>query len=641
MFDFIRDHALKNVWCNQDPDSQFIFEPYRLTPADGVIVNCKVMWRNIALPDNTSYWHVYQIGQVNPTILGLFNNTGNWTSFADVCNQQKMICDIYTNLGVQLPRMETYYMYNNDKDIIIAVRNNSKIPFDFTKDTVYIRLYTNPYFSSLQADATNDFIKVQGSKCETTQAILDFQNTFNQYKQLPGLVYCFVNGYKIDSINPFNVQVGDIAEFVYDSSVKKVIDFKLSDLNTFQSTLDNKFKYLLHYPGFSNTIDFLSSIDFFIIDKYNQNQERGVYYHKNMEDAVRMVTHQDYSVVVAYIMGYVNILQQKAVPGRIINPQNLIIRLHIRYSGYQRSVVFENNRIKELYKLSDTDLVRAMVGMDSTVPNWTAANLENSFYTEIMGSNHNDITRSNVEQAYGYNALSKILGDTPTPTYTNSNLQSINVPYGLQNNSTAYEYDSNGVLLEYNYHNTGSIYTANNPDTRLIEMISGKGSKTLNDIFGTNNITLLSSSNYRVYVCKMLNGVPDNIWKDVTGTDSYIVSSGVLKWADNKIDPLIRVRTTYYFLCNDLQLQANTGVIEFSLDNLETRAGVTAEYVMQVPMGEIDVFLNGRSLIKNLDYFIQFPKIVIINKEYLINPLTDLQSVERAAEARESLRQER
>lgn len=628
MFDFLKDHAIKNVWCSPDQDTQLIIEPAKLTPVDGAITNFKVMWRNVSLPDLTSYWHVYQIGQVHPLIVGLFPKVNIWTSFAESCNQQKMICDVYLNSGIQLPRIETFYMYNNDKDLIIAVRNNYKIPFDFINDKVFIRVYSNEFFNSARANNITDKIYVEGIKATSTNDILTLQNNFNNYNALSGLTYAFINGYKVNAINLLTMRIGDVGEFVYDSSIDKVIDFKIDDLNTFESTLDNKIKYLLHHLGTDeDNIEFHDDIDFFIIDKFAPNFERGVYYHRNKEDAIRMLTHRDYSISTPYVLGYVDSLQLKAVADRVIDPKNLIIRLHVRKSGYLRPVIFEHNRIKELYKMSDEDILRAMVGIDAVVDNWKAATLEASSYTKIMRSKYLEVTNSLVQYGYGYNSISKIIGDTPEKTFIQSFRQVVNVPYGLQSNSTAYEYDSNGVLLEYNYHVLGSIYASNNSNTRMVEIISGKGSSTLDDVFGIDNVPVPNNSSYRVYICNMVTGVPDNNWIDVTGTDSYFINNGMVKWSDPAIDPYIRVRSNEYFLAYNLSLQANIGSIKFSFVNTENREGVINNYVMQVPMGEIDIFLNGKSLIKNLDYFVHFPEVVIVNKEYLINPLTDFQDI--------------
>ena len=627
MFDYIKDHAIKNVWCTPDQDLQVIIEPARLTLPTGAFISFKVLNKKIDLPDFSSYWHVYQIGQLHPLIVGLFPIDNKWISFDQACNNQKTICDIYLNSGIQLPRFNTFYMYTNEKNLIVAVRKNNKIPFDFLNDKVFLRVYNNEYYNSNRSDALVDTIHVEGIKPTSTIEILNFQIKYNSYLSKPGLTYAFVNGYKVKDINLITLSIGDFAEFVYDSSINSTIDFKINDLKTFESILDNKIKYILHYLGTDDTIQYQDDIDFFIIDKANTIKEKGVYFHKNNKDSIRMLTHRDYSIVTAYVLGYVNTLQKTYTDLDVINPNDLTIRLHIRKSGYLRPIIFEHNRIKELYKMSDDHIVNAMVGIDSLVTVWDAANLENSNYTKIMQSKYTEITNEMVQYGYGYNSVSRIIGDTPFKTRLESFRQVIDVPYGLQSSSTVYEYNENGLLIGYYPHYNGSKYASVNNNARLIEIISGVGSLFLDDVFGIDNVPVPLDSSYRVYMCYMVGGVPNNIWSDVTGTDSYFLQNNKIKWVDQNIDPYIRVRSNHTFLSYELNLQANIGLIKFDIDNIENREGITAERVMQVPMGELDIFLNGKSLIKGLDYNVNFPEVVIFNKEYLINPLTDFQNI--------------
>lgn len=627
MFDYIKDHAVKNVWCVPDQDSQVIIEPAKLTPLIGAYISFKVLNKKIDLPDMSSYWHIYQIGQLHPLIIGLFPKNNKWVSFDQACNNQKTICDIYLNSGIQLPRFNTYYMYTDEKNLIIAVRKNNKIPFNFLSDKIFLRVYNNEYFNSDRSDALIDSIHVEGIKPTSTAEILSFQNKYNTYLNLPGLTYAFVNGFKVKDINLLTLNIGDYGEFVYDSSIVKTIDFNVGELETFVSTIDDKIKYILHYLGNDDIIQYQDDIDFFIINNVNTIKEKGVYFHKNNKDSVRMLTHRDYSIVTPYVLGYVTTLQKSLTDSSIINPNDLVIRLHIRKSGYSRPIIFEHNRIKELYKLSDDNIIKAMIGVDSLVPSWKASELENSNYTKIMQSHYTEITNEMVQYGYGYNSISRIIGDTPYKTKLESSRQVSIVPYGLQSNSTVYEYDNNGLLLGYYPHSNGSSYVAVNNDTRVIEIISGVGSLFLDDSFGSNNVELPLDSSYRVYVTMKTGGVPDNIWSDVTGTDSYYLENNKIKWVDTNFDPYIRVRSNHTFLSYDLNLQANIGLIKFDLNNIENREGFTAEYVMQVPMGELDIFLNGKSLIKGLDYNVNFPEVVIFNKEYLVSPLTELQNI--------------
>jgi hypothetical protein len=351
MFDFIKDHALRNVWCTPDQDNQLIIQPARLTTYGGAKGSYKVIWRNVPLPDTTSQWHVYQIGQVHPLILGLFPKCNEWVSFSETCNRQKMVCDIYNVYGVQIPRVDTFYIHNEDRNLLVAVRKNAKVAFDFNSDAIYLRLYSNHFFNTNRSSSVNDLIHVQGGTFANTAEIIAFQTIYNTYVAKAGHTYCFVNGYKVDAIDIINVKPGDVAEFVYDSSIYKVVDFKIKDLREFNSSLDQKRKYLLHYAGMDNeTIDYQDDVDVFVYLNKGSNRSKGLYYHKNNEDALRQLTHRDYSLCVPYLSNYYNELQRTNQDSTgtnvIVNQNEIYVRLHIRLSGYDRSLIYTRCKMK-------------------------------------------------------------------------------------------------------------------------------------------------------------------------------------------------------------------------------------------------------------------------------------------------------
>lgn len=628
MYDYLKDHALQNVWCTPDQDNQLILRPAKLTPPGGAIHRHRVMWRNVLLPDDVSTWHVYQVGQLHPKILGLLPNVNEWQKFSDACNANKMIVDLYTGKGMMLPRFDSYYMYNSDRDLIIAVKQNNKLPLDLNTEAIYLRVYTNAFFDSSRASNVNDFIRVQGIIPDTTQNIIDFQNLYNTYVAKPGLTMAFVNGVRVTQIDLIQGAVGDVMEFVYDSSVKKVVDFLVEDLRAFQSILDSKLKYLLHYSGVdSGTIDYRDDIDVYIIDPYTSGRFRGLLFHKNVNDALRQVTHRDYSIPTGYVAGYTAPFNALSTGGRTVLTSALHVRLQIRKAGYDRVLIDEANRISELYKMSDDNVVRAMLGLDSLVTNWKAETLENSDYVKLMDGKAMDATNQRVQDAYGYNSIAKIIGDTPTKTYNYSGRKAIDVPYGLQSRSTAYEYDSNGYLLGWYHHINATRYLCQSNSCAMVEMISGLGQLASGDRRGVNALAVDTLQSYRVYRNQTSSiGVPAD-WVDVTDTDQYLVTNGLLQRTDGITTGNFIVRDEKTFLGYDLEIMMSNGDLRFGLSQKIMIGGTLTLVAMEVPMDELDIFLNGKSLIRGLDYHVRFPEVAIVNKEYLVNPLTTAQKI--------------
>lgn len=623
MYDYLVAHARKNVWCTPGQDRQMIVQPKRLTRYGGEWNKVEVLWRKLTLPEHGPRFHVYQIGQLHPTLMGLFDVQDEWVTLAQACIDQNMITDVYANSGVQMPRTQVWYRVTEDRDLILAVKQQPGIAIDFNADDLFFRVYTNAYFSTSESDPLNDFVDVQGGPMADGTAILNLQEQYDiAAARSLGHVYGFVNGMRVAAISLLTVKPGDVAEFVYDSSIYKVLDFTVQDLLSFNSDLDVKHKYLLHYPGIGERgIDYQDDLDLFVVKPGSASQFSGIYYHRNQPDAVRMVTHKDYSIPVAYLTGYAAHQADWSDVG------SLHVLVHIRKSGYHRPLVNVHNRIKELYKMADADVVQAMVGVDAVVPVWTAASLESSGYTQLMRAGLNDIDRPMVQNAYGYNAISQLLADTPSDTRVSSTLKIADVPYGLQYSSTAYEYDAQGLLLDWHTHSAGSLYTAADYNAALVEMIVGRVSTRLDEIYGEPTMPINPALEYRMYLCELENGIPNNKFVDVTATGQYTIIAGQLTWLADLSRYYPMVRSNAISLGYKLAVPMQSGVLKFTLTHLQSRNGAESNWPMQVPMGELDVFLNGYSLIEGVDYFVQHPEVVIVNKTHLINPQTDVQQL--------------
>jgi len=542
---------------------------------------------------------------------------------ADAMKSMSLIADFYTVDGVQIHRSQVWYRLTRDNDLIIAVRmpEYSRIPINLDTQELFMRLYTNAYFQSTRADTADDVIYVEGIQAVASSDILDIQNKITTYRnKSQGHVTCYINGFRVDTIDMINASVGDYLEFIYDGSVKRVVTFNVTDLQQFTSILDSVSKYLLHYAGNVGEIEYHDDVDFYLIKPTGQgNRFKGLYYHKNNPDAVRMVTHQDYSVPVQYLASYA-----QAHP-EFVNIDEMKLVVQIRNSGYERPLISEHHHIQDLYKLDDDDLVAAMVGINSIVDVWAAPNLENSEYCAIMRAELGTLTIKQVQDAYGYNAISKLVGDTPQRTVLESSAQRITIPAGLSDDCTVYEYDAEGLLLGYYVHTTGQAYQCQNATARLCEVLSGQASHELDCAWNVPTETLNLNLNHRFYTCGQADGLIDNLWVDVTGTDQYAIINGVLTWLVDHTNRYTLRRSNAKHLIYEMDYAAVDSLITFSLS--EYRSDIDDERTLGVPLGELDVFLNGYSLIEKIDYIVDFPRVTVINKEYLDNPDSQTQKL--------------
>ncbi len=616
MNEFLIDHAIKNVWCSPEQDLQAIFKPARITRFGGVEGSARVLWGVIPLPTPRGRYHLYQIGQLHPKLIGLFSQRNVWQCVANVMGRETLIMDIYSKKGVQIPRAESWVLVNDDQNLILAIKDQQRLPVNFHTESIYFRFYSNAYFDSLRSNNAFDKIECVGARIVEITDLLAIQNKFNERVSQTGHAYAFHNGYAVGNFTLATVQVGDYVEYVYDSSIKRVVDVNITDLPTFDSLLDLKRKYLVHYPEFGNEIiEYRDDVDFFLINKDTTPALfKGIYYHRNQDDSVRMVTHKDYSIPVPYVSAYA------ADNASIGSVDDFTLRIHVRKSGYDRPLIHDHHRIKELYKLDDQQVKNALLGIDSVVDEWRADRLEASDYCRLMQSRHDVISQPLVQNAYGYNAISKLLADTPTAVQNSAVGRVAKLPSGLRNAATVYEYDNQGYLTGFYRHTAGEDYRPVINETVMVEAVVGLGGNTPSNVYDKAIQAYDPKFNYRFYKCPIRNGAPTEVWVDVTGTADYEIKSGEIRWKLDRSRWLTMVRSDERFVSYSLNLARSDGLLRFTLMSNESRVpGIVSSLPIRVPYGELDLWLNGRPIIEGLDYFVKWPQIVIVNKEYL-NP---------------------
>ena len=404
--ELIKD-ALKNVWSIPDPNSQVIVQPGRLSANSGVSRVINIGWSKVSLPDLTTTWHVYQIGQIHPLLLNLFDIKEKWTSLAEACNRRQLVCNVYNQYGIAVPLSRSYYLRMPDNNLVVAVEKNAKLGINIAAEVLYLRIYRNQYFqSSLSEEAVT--IEVDGGKMLNNGSIMALTDRINEIRSdvtMQGQVLCFVNGRKVETINVANTTVGDVAEYLYDASIYNLIDYKVQQLSSFRSTLDHKSKWLLHADAeWDGGIDHCFNVDVYLYDRVSG---KGVYVHKNTADTLRMVTFKDYSISSDYVQAYFPKFVDPVTGNLLLD--NLYLRLHVRQDSYRQVPYDDVNKTKYLLRLSHAQQAAAMVGIDSSNTIWRAENLENSPYNRLMEARYENVTLGLVESAYGYSNANRIL----------------------------------------------------------------------------------------------------------------------------------------------------------------------------------------------------------------------------------------
>ena len=638
MLDFLSNYGYKHMWCNPFMDTPSVFQPHRLSDKRGVKETIRLPWDTQKLPTDKDAYHVYKIGQLPPSTFGIQTSISQWTDLATVANENNLLIDLYVQNGRVLAKSLTYIMVSKNRTVIIAVRAHKSLPL-LNEQRLYVRFYHNSYISSdRSAPHPNAFIHIEGGIVDTPQKRLTLLNAFYNYQNEPGHVRLMKNGYEHGYLAPADVELDDVIEFTYQSTVTRVVDFLIKDLPTFHSTLDSKLKYLLHPPkGVTNRIDYHDDIDILLLvpSETRADKFKGVYYHFNTKEAIRMVTHHDYSIPSIHVDTFLNDHDEW------LNTNNAILRLYIKESGYDRPLVLEDNRIHEMYKLDDDAIVNVLTGVNSSVNVWNAAHLEASSYPAIMRYEEvaGEVPRvvdstpftDLVVDTLGYNALVKVLGDSPVETVEDGGVDEVKLPVLYQSDATVYEYTEDGRLLGFYYHAQGAEYYPRHPETKRVEMVRGKMSKDIDQDLNYTYVDHDVNKEYRFYVLTAVDeSEVEGEWIDVTGNDAYYaVEDDRIIWkVDTRLStPLVRSNAAGIGF--SVPLNVTAGVITVPLVANFNKDGeeVTNEPIV-LPFGKVDVWLNGYPLIRKIDYHLTDSNIVVItNKSWVVEGQQQLVTV--------------
>jgi len=611
------NHAIENAWANPQADRQHILRLARVSRDVGDINYSNVMHAAVPLPTRREAYHVFQIGQNHPWTWNLGDNyvtplpDEEWVPLSDLRYMQMLVTNLYMDNGIQLPATGVFVRLRYDHNILIAITDfaNMDIPRNVT---LYLRVYSNAYFETLLEEERVDMIQCFGGMMDVPNQVLRWQNQYiNLRDSGTGLTQAFVNGKLVNDFPPGSYKQRDYVTVAYDASVVKVVDINAAALPTFLSTKDNKQKAIFHPPRLNDATDldvvFHDDIDFWLIGP----DGTGVYYHRNQTDAVRTLTHRDYALCVAY-------LQNLVTAHGWGDLANCTVRAVMRKSGRDQTLTHDAYRLREMYKLTDALILDVMVNVRATLPEWSAAALEMSKYSELLGTQYGRLSSNLVRDAYGYNAMTQVMANTPVLLTASpvSNPYAVLSP-SLRENVQVYEYDTDGLYLGTYYQSGGNRYIARNANAAIIEAYSGKASKTPNYKFGNDDVTLNINYGYRVYVAKWDGVTVDKAtWRDATGDEeSYLVNKGVVTFTHNKVRNVGLVIINDVFLGSDFTLDHLDKTLAFSITYDWTGGGLEAP----IAPGVVDVIMNGHSLCPGIDYVFNYPRIVITSKRYLVS----------------------
>lgn len=613
MLNYLRDYARRAIWCAPRQDLSTTWRPARLTAPRGVMGFFEHGWDRLPLPNKNQRWHVYQIGQIDPDLLGLIDVPGSWVCLARLFSQTNLLSEVYLDNGRMLFREDCWVLKTQDRNLLVAVAEQRNIA-DLTNQPIYVHFYSNAYFDSPRSNGLAVGLSYRSLRASTTTTTSAFRTAYYTSRDSGvGMTSLFINGDLRDDFRLADIKTGDLLEFVYDGSVMGYQDYPVSELQTYHSILDARLKYLLHLPPEHTPAGLLYQDDVTVYGTWGTGKDlHGRLLHKNAVTTLRNVTHRDFGLP-SQNLELLNVEIDEAVL------TDFSVRMIWRNSGFDRPLAFDHRRIHELYKLPDDQILPAMSGTQMNAQMWDAALLEASPYATIMRARWRDIDGALAQNALGYHAATKVLADSPAVPLDLGGVLQVTLSPGLSAGATVFEYDAQGVLLGHYTHPEGTVYLCRHTDCALIEAQQGIGQAQYQAVIGDAPVTLDQSRYvYRYYTApKGQVGGTHVDWTDVTDTQGlYTLHDGQLEWVPD-LGTIKMVRSDAAFLLYDLPVSYSTGLIKFRIHSAVTQdasnSGDAADYLQP---GKLTLWLNGHALVEDIDYTVRWPDVVICNKEY-------------------------
>lgn len=649
-------HAKQKVWCATNQDFQHHIYLSRLTPERGVVSKYPVLWDELQVPltpTRRDYFHFYQVGNLPTGKFDFIIEENKWINYLDLNKANNILIDVYLISGGIVPRDYIWItrLYNNN--IVVAIKNDLKIDYGICNKTYFngavydesfmldnsgciIRFYSNAYFESVGFVNTAinpkqplqfNYARINSQADYNTfmSRCVVIENQFGSH----GLGVYYIDGFVISKPTTFKPEfLGKYFGFMWDESFKFEQLFDIKFLPAFISEKNRGVrKYLLVPNKEYRAIDYYDDIDIYIVNKLTG---KGVYYNMFGRFGINMITHNSYAINADAVENYI---QAHKFLGSI---DDCAIKIMVRHGGRKNELLNQKSRLRELYQLPYDEIISAHINTPSLVPQWTAPQLEQSAYVNLMSASSSKINEALVVDAYGYNSLCRLFANPLLEVVDNEfiapEITRITDKKTGVGSRSVFCYNSKGLLVG-DYYTTSSSPIGSLPagltDIKTVECFNGIASDEEVQAWINDDVSDydLDQYGFRCYVSPGdINGIT-NQWQDVTGSKYYTYTKSkpgkpaTIKWnwallSQADLYPAVKTnKTIFLYRWNKPATVEYDGCLEFEVKAIHTWSRVKQKKTLSLPPGNVDVFANGLSLIENVDYFLEWPKVVIINRD--------------------------
>lgn len=490
----------------------------------------------------------------------------------------------------------------------------------------------------------------------------------------------FVDGYEtyLKDATIFDSKEDVYIDIIHDENVVITYDINLTnDNNIFFSDKDEVYKQIIHFPKRINPNNEVFTHNTMTIYVRNNNKDgsigKGVYLHRCANRSVTQITHNDIGIP-TYILD--------AFRDHLGN-QDISLHIKIRRHDKDNTLVRDKSYIDLLYQLDDDLIVQHLLGKiwPEKLHFWKANELEKSKYVEMMFDVPNIITIKNmydyVEGLGYYQTISLLCQRVQHTVITEwyGGFLYWNKPYLFQYNNIYPIVYHNGKKINNKY-----ITLDNSIDTKIGIAIDDRVGVSMGDILTVemylttdtqayaitptenNNYIDIPYSDYQLIEQFDLNitldclGKPQNYsYKEITFTDGLLIemsSPDIPGYRRIIFAPEMFNRT--FIIDHPVRVVRYEEDIDSYLLNgdpiildLDHYTYNTSEKISMYNTNKVVVFLNGKYLIKDLDFVVAeikdhngnfvTRKIVIQNLEYLQESNNKIEYFVTAAEKENSV----
>jgi len=625
MTNVLEQFVLDNIWCTPGQDQELIMKPGRLHSSNPIFNSLNFLGREIKLPTQSSGWFIYQVGTYyeSQDQLPLYQHVWEmeqWRLLTQPLIESNVLTTLYTSKGIVFPLFRSYYLFTKEKALLIAVEHNNIIPANLSTEDLYLRFYVNAFYNSSRSSGTDYNLQTGGSILTAASDITAINTQIQTLITTRGYCTLTINGQRYKTPDTTFVSAGDYVEWIYDPTVEHVETYLLSSAPTYTSSLDSESKSILHSSSTSyfTTIEYQDDLEVDLFMSLSSSVSYGAHYPISSDRSIRMLTHRDYALSSSILTAVINSI---TTLNPSTQPVTISVEVKFRKSGYDRPIYPNTSLVKDLYTLPNASILNALIQDPVTFATFSAPTMENSPYIQAMKDDQTSITQEFSETVLGYNFISFYYGVENIKATVAGSVKSTPIPIGYQSGCTGYEYNVTGQYLENHTSSSGSIYTATNLNCNMIELMKGLADFGPSSSCGNNDLIYIPNHAYRVFACDQISDVPQYNWTDITDTSDYTIdtTANIVSWTNPSDTRYMMIRDDSKFTTNTFTQLFNNNLMTFQLTEYMDRGqgdGIL-QYPIAVPGSDITLFMNTRSLVRNMDYFIDFPNVYITNFNYL------------------------